>query len=240
MISCPSAQSPESLGKGRMTKSGGGPSGRRKAAGDQRRAPYERLKQAIISGELKPGEPLVEIPLADWCQVSRTPIREALTRLEQDGLARRTDRGLVVRESSPDEIMDLYEARIVLESKVAAVAAERRTTFDLFAMKRAEQKFDEALAEGDALAERNRDFHRSVWVASHNRALVDLLERLDMHLGRYPETTLRYPGRHEVAVQDHQSIVEAIEARDSDRASHLATEHFVAARDIRLKLWASD
>src|ERR1700754_1808293 len=88
-------------------------------ADDRQPTPYERLKQAILDGELVPGQQLVEISLAQWCQVSRTPIREALSRLEQDGLALRTDRGLVVRERSPEEILDIYDTRIVLEAMAA-------------------------------------------------------------------------------------------------------------------------
>ena len=69
--------------------------------------PYERLRQAIIEGDLRPGDQLVEVALAKWCQVSRTPIREALSRLEQDGLVARSDRGLVVLSRSAEEILDI-------------------------------------------------------------------------------------------------------------------------------------
>lgn len=213
----------------------------RKASGARRASPYERLKHAIMSGELVPGEQLVEIALAEWCQVSRTPIREALTRLEQDGLARRTERGLVVRESSPGEIMDIYEARIVLESKVAAVAALRHTPVDLIAMRRADERYARIEPQdANTLAERNRDFHRTIWKASHNEALVDMLERLDMHLGRYPMTTLAFPGRHETALEEHAAVVLAITDRDAERAADIASRHFTTARDIRLQLWEEE
>ena len=91
---------------------------------------YERLKNAIITGELGPGTHLVESSLARLCQVSRTPVREALTRLEQDGLVHQGARGLVVRERSPEEILDIYETRIVLEATAARLAAERHTALD--------------------------------------------------------------------------------------------------------------
>ena len=80
-----------------------GPS-RGRASTARQRGAYDRIRQAIVSGELRPGDPLVETALADWCQVSRTPIREALTRLEQDGIVVRTDRGLCVREDSPEDV----------------------------------------------------------------------------------------------------------------------------------------
>jgi len=214
---------------------------RRRTPTSRRIPPYERLKEAIMDGELVPGEQLVEQALAEWCQVSRTPIREALTRLEQDGLVRRSDRGLIVRESSPEEILDLYDTRIVLESKVAAVAAERRTAIDLLTMRRAAERVRRAESdEPRVIADRNREFHRSVWHASHNESLIDLLERLNLHLGRYPATTLSYPGRTETSHDEHTALIDAIDRRDADSASMLASKHFTAARDIRLKLWETE
>lgn len=204
----------------------------------RRTSPYELIKRAIMSGELLPGENLVELTLAEWCKVSRTPVREALTRLEQDGLVQRVDRGLVVRESSPDEILDIYDTRIVLESRAAAVAAERRTMIDLAAMHRTGDRVHQSDDDDPGeVAERNRDFHRTIWRASHNAPLIDLLERLNMHLGRYPATTLVYPGRAATSKLEHADLVDAIEARDIERAAEVATRHFTAARDIRLKLW---
>lgn len=200
-------------------------------------SPYELIKQAIMVGELQPGQPLVELALAGWYKVSRTPIREALTRLEQDGLAQRGDRGLIVRESTPEEILDLYETRIVLESKAASVAAERRTALDLVAMRRAAERVHRDGSEPHEVAERNRRFHRSIWQASHNASLIDLLERLNMHLGRYQETTLVYPGRATSSHSEHLELVDAIEDRDAARAAEIAARHFTTSRDIRLRLW---
>lgn len=205
---------------------------------ERRVAPYEMLKQAILRGELEPGQPLVETVLAAWCQVSRTPIREALTRLEQDGLVDRTDRGLVVRERSPEEIMDLYETRVVLEATVGRVAAERRSAHDIRVLRRLLAFCEEVDAsDPPATVAANQQFHRALWRASHNESLLDLLERLNLHLSRYPETTLSYPGRWEQACKEHAELVDAVEARDGDRAHDLAMQHFTEARDIRLRLF---
>lgn len=200
--------------------------------------PYEKIRQALISGELTPGQPLVESALADWCEVSRTPVREALTRLEQDGLINRTAKGLVVRERSPEEIMDLYETRIVLEESVARVAAERRNQVDLSNLRGAVARA-RALVKPDetTMVASNLEFHRAVWRASHNESLSDLLERLNLHLARYPATTLSHPGRWRQALKQHEAILAAIEARDGSTASAQAIDHFSVARDIRLKLW---
>lgn len=211
---------------------------RRPSPPERRVTPYEMLKQAILRGELEPGQPLVETALAAWCEVSRTPIREALTRLEQDGLVDRTDRGLVVRKRSPEEILDIYETRLALEATAGRMAAERRTAHDLRLLKRLLQRCDEISVKDSAgMAEINRQFHRAVWRASHNESLIDLLERLNLHLARYPETTLAHPGRWQAARREHARLVSAIEKRDGATAHDVALKHFTEARNIRLKLY---
>jgi DNA-binding GntR family transcriptional regulator len=207
-------------------------------ARDARLSPYEKIKAAILSGELAPGQPLVETSLATWCGVSRTPIREALRRLQQDGLVDRSERGMAVRERSPEEILDIYDTRLVLEAMAGRVAADRRTPYDLRTL-RLWLNRGEQVAAGDkaGMVEVNESFHAAVRRASHNESLIDVLERLNLHLARYPGTTLSSPGRWEAALHEHQELTEAIERRDSEAAHAIALAHFVAARDIRLRLF---
>jgi DNA-binding GntR family transcriptional regulator len=201
--------------------------------------PYERLLQEVLRGELLPGEALTEMALAERLQVSRTPIREALTRLEQDGLVKRTSRGMVVRERSPEEILDIYEVRILLEADAARLAAERRSNLDVFSLRRTAVDLEQMdTSDPDARAEANRDFHHAIWRAAHSEPIWDLLHRVDMHLARYPTTTLAYPGRWESSLTEHGLLVAAIEERDGEKAARVSTQHFTAARDIRLKLWS--
>lgn len=201
-------------------------------------SPYERLKAAILDGTLAPGSQLVESWAAQWCGVSRTPIREALTRLQQDGLLQRGDRGLVVRERSPEEILDIYEVRIVLETMAAGMAAERHTAFDRRRLQRLLKTTATVKADDSAeMFRANREFHNSVWLATHNEALVDLLTRLNLHLVRYPATTLSFPGRWERALREHAELIDALLQRDAARARLCAESHFTQARDIRLELW---
>ncbi|MEV7005113.1 GntR family transcriptional regulator [Streptosporangium sp. NPDC051022] len=204
---------------------------------DYRLAPYLGIKQAIVTGQLAPGEPLVELTLAGTYETSRTPIREALIRLEQDGLVVRGPHGLRVREITPEQILDLYDARITLESKAAAVAAERRTDNDLLLMRRTAERANREQSDARALGAANREFHRAVAGASHNETLIDLLERMNMQLGTYAITTLAYPGRHEVASEQHDALIAAIERRDAVEAGRLAAEHFNDARNIRMKMF---
>jgi DNA-binding GntR family transcriptional regulator len=198
--------------------------------------PYDRIRDAIVSGELAGGTPLTESALAAWCGVSRTPIREALLRLEQDGLVTRTERGPVVRSRTPEEILDIYEVRIGLEATAARSAALRRTDHDIRALRQALASADPTTRDPAEMVRANVAFHRLVWRAAHNEAVVDLLQRVELHLARYPETTLAYPGRWERACQQHAELLKAIEDRDADRAAAIAHQHFTEAREIRLKL----
>ena len=207
--------------------------------GRKKQSLYEALRNSIVAGEFEPGEPLTDLALADWYGVSRTPIREAMTRLEQDGLLARTDRGLAVPNRTPEDVLDLYDTRIALEATAARTAADRRTSHDMLELHRLANVVSEIPpTEPKELAASNAQFHRAIWKASRNNSLIDLLERLSMHLGRYPETTLSYPGRSERANDQHRRLVEAIEARDMALAAEVATEHFTESRDIRVKLWA--
>jgi DNA-binding GntR family transcriptional regulator len=208
-------------------------------ATSDRRSTYDALKQAILDSELPPGQPLVESALATWLEVSRTPVREALNRLEQDGLIQRTDRGLMVRERSPEEILDIYETRIALEALVGQVAAERRTQYDLRVLRRLVEQ-GEDVVDQDGRMEVNRAFHQAMWRASHNDSLIDLLARLNLHLARYPATTLSYPGRWPQAIAEHASLVDAVETRNGALAHEISHVHFTEARDIRLELWDLD
>lgn len=203
---------------------------------------YERIKHGILDGTFEPGSTLIETTVAEWCQVSRTPVREALSRLEHDGLVIRSDKGMTVRERTPDEILDLYDTRISLEVTAARFAAQRRTQMDQIRLERlcaAAEELDES-ASPVAMSDINRDFHRAVWLASRNQAVIDLLDRVNLHLMRYPMTTLKYPGRWRQALAEHRDLLDAIVQGDQERAMLASERHFTAARTIRLELWAGE
>jgi DNA-binding GntR family transcriptional regulator len=204
------------------------------------RTPYELIRDAIFDGTYEPGAPLVELTLAEQIGVSRTPIREALTRLQQDGLVERGGRGLVVRERSPEEILDIYEAREALETAVVKSAAHRRTLLDGVRIENAMRACEAAAPSTPEMVETNDQFHRAIWQASHNDALIRLLEQLRMHLARYPGTTLAYPGRWQEALEEHRAITAAIIDGDADKAGELSQLHFKHAGDIRVKLWETE
>jgi len=198
---------------------------------------YDQLKLEILNGHLEPGEKLVEASLAERLLVSRTPIREALTRLEHDGLTERRSRGYYVRERSAEEILDIYETRCVLEAMAGRVAAERRTDHDLRQLRWiADAGKSVDVEDQTALVEYNRRFHQAVWRAAHHETLLDLLQRLDLHVSRYSATTLTYPGRWAESLAEHEALLAAIERRDAAEAESVARGHFLKARDVRLAI----
>lgn len=199
--------------------------------------PYVRLREAIFLGDLKPGERLAENALAKQFNVSRTPIRQALTRLEQDGLVVRSGSGLTVRDQSPGEILDAYDLWVLLEAEVARVAADRRTSNDLLALEQAARRY-EGTGSDDARTRvlANRLFHHTVWQAAHHEALAYHLQRLEVQLGHSPRTTLVVPGRFEQSVDEHSRLVDAIRDREVNAAGDLAHEHFQNARALRVQI----
>jgi DNA-binding GntR family transcriptional regulator len=195
---------------------------------------YQRMRDDIVAGAWDDA-PLVELALAARYGTSRTPVREALRRLEQDGLVERRERSLRVRARSPEEILEIYDVRIVLEGLAAQAAAQHAGPLDLARLRRAAAAM-RAADPGDAAA--NRAFHEALWTAGHSSTLQDLLGRLQDHLRRYPESTLRSAERWETALAEHDELVERIAARDTEGARALAERHMTEARDLRLAMFA--
>lgn len=198
---------------------------------------YERLRTAIMNGEMRPGTPLVETAMAKAFGVSRTPVREALRHLEQDGIVQRVGRQLVVRVTTPEEVLEIYDCRVVLEGMAAQWAARHRTDYDLALLERSltlmAQQQDRTPVE---MVRTNQIFHDQLWISSHNSTLCDLLDRLEVHIRRYPEPTVSQPGRWETAMAEHRAILDAIRQRDAELAGQLSSAHMTASRDLRLQM----
>lgn len=202
---------------------------------------YVQLKQEILTGVLRPGAALNETDLAERYGVSRTPVREALMRLDHDRVVERQRRGYQVRVVSPEEILEIYEARSIIEGAAAAAAAERHTATDRVRISAANNRYQE-LDDTDPVArvQANVDFHASIWAASHNRAFADLLERLNLQFLRFPNTTLTYPGRWDKSKKEHQELTDAILRRQPTLASELARLHTDAAGNVRAQIWEDE
>lgn len=198
---------------------------------------YHQLLEEVLEGDLRPGEILVETALGKRFGVSRTPIREALRMLEQDGVLERVNRGMRVRQTSSEEVLEIYGVRAILEAAAARDAASRRTDYDLATLDRIFRTMAEAkTATPQEMATINRSFHRAIWQAAGNRTLADLLERLAVHLRRYPATTYLRSGRWEEALEEHRQLLEAIRDKDPDTAAEVAESHMHAARDVRIDM----
>ncbi|WIV43733.1 MULTISPECIES: GntR family transcriptional regulator [Glutamicibacter] len=203
-------------------------------------AVHAQLKDDLLQGAFQPGDALREVALAERFGVSRTPVREALTRLLHEGLLERRARGLFVKEIDPEQIMQVYDLRILLEGQAAQEAASVRTEVDLMRLQALVDR-DRSLAEPDDATRlaTNIEFHRALWRAAHNPVLEDLLERLATHQIHAPSSTLSIGSRWADSLDEHQCIVDNVRERDSAKASGLIQAHMATAKALRLKMFAN-
>lgn len=197
---------------------------------------YEVLREAIVDGTYRPGTVLLETTISKEYGVSRTPAREALTRLTQEGLMERVRRGYQVRVLGVDEIIDIYDARIALESTAASLAAERRTSTDIEML---DMLLEGRLSDDDshAQANLNKQWHQTVVEASHNATIVRLTEDLRTRLQIYRrgyETERAQLGDNQHELTEHRVIVEAIRARDARTAHDAMAAHLKHGQQLRL------
>jgi len=199
---------------------------------------YQLILDAIDGGELPGGARLIETELAERFGVSRTPVREALKRLEAQGVAAAQGRRLVVASLDHDQLGELYEVRGVVEGLAARLAA-RHAAPEEIAVLRGMVEADRALAgRPGELARANKRFHRQLHRASHNRYLDQMLQGMRRSLALLSTTSLSAPGRGAESVAEHDAIIRAIEARDEDAAEAAARRHISNAYVSRLKVIA--
>lgn len=186
---------------------------------------FESLREAIILGRLKPGERLMEIQLAEEMGVSRTPVREAIRKLELEGFVVMVPRkGAYVAGVSVKDIADVFEVRSALEGLAAGLASERITDEE---MEELEKAILQISGEEDILTVVKGDslFHEIIYKASRNQRLTQIITHLQEQINRFRLTSLSVPGRLKIAVGEHKKIVEAITSRNVDLANRLASEH---------------
>ncbi|MFY9323791.1 MAG: GntR family transcriptional regulator [Syntrophomonadaceae bacterium] len=189
---------------------------------------FDALREAIINGTLKPRERLMEIQLAEELGVSRTPIREALRKLELEGFIVMVPRkGAYVADISFKDIADVFEIRAALEALAAGLAAERITDEELEEMERLVAEKAEAISgyDMDRLIRVDTLFHDAIYKASRNQRLTNIINNLREQIQRYRTTSLAYPGRMKRSLEEHRGIVEAIQSRDPQIAQQVAREH---------------
>lgn len=202
-------------------------------------AQYRLLRRRLVTGALPPGTLLLETSIATENGVSRTPVRDALARLEQDGFVRRAPRGYRVRERTPEEVIDVYNVRISLEALAASLAAERHTLFDLTRLQQIHSE-SQTCHDPGRLAELSVAFHSTVSTAAHNVTLEETLGRLNGLMAVYGARGFNHPESNDLIQREHGALLDAIEKRDSDRAQAEATTHLHRVRDTRVKAMLED
>lgn len=189
---------------------------------------YQHLRRAVLGGEIAPGERLGEAELGQRLGVSRTPIREALMRLTQDGLLlAEANKGVRVRTVTAQEARDTYAVREELDGLAAALAAQQHTASDAGALRRALSTLEAAQGGGQDYREQTRldlAFHRAVTHAAHNAALSDLALDLEQRVALIKHQTRTY-NAHPQTQGQHAAILHAVLARDAQAAREAARQH---------------
>lgn len=191
------------------------------------------LRQAILQGQLAPGERLTETQLAEQLGISRTPLREALRQLQSEGLVRRDHNGnLFVATVDAGEIESLYQCRIALERVSASLAARRAEEDGLSRMRQAIDEAGKAASEGDVvgLLHHNIRFHREIAQTANNRWVLRLLEQVWVQMPLFRASVLSVPQEQREILAEHVQILERIAARDPDGAAEAMEEHLL--RDL--------
>ena len=197
---------------------------------------YSLILDAIDMGEFRPGDRLVESDLADRFGVSRTPIREALQRLETQSLLTRDGRSLIVSSLDHNHLAELYVVRAELEGLAANLAARHATSEEVRVLRDMVESDRTLMGNPSAMSRANRRFHKQIHLASHNRYLVQQLDLVHRSMALMASTSLAAVGRDEDALREHDAIVSAIEAGDCNAAGAALHDHISKAFVTRLKL----
>ena len=197
---------------------------------------YKLILKAIDQGEYKPGDRLVESDLAVKFEVSRTPIREALQRLETQSLLTRDGRSLIVSSLDHNQLAELYAVRAELEGLAASLAARHATDEEICVLQDMVEADRALIGDPSGLARANRRFHKQIHLASHNRFLVQQLDMVHRTMALMATTSLAAVGRDADALAEHDAIVSAIAAHDAQAASKALKDHISKAFVTRLKL----
>jgi len=196
---------------------------------------YSLILEAIDVGVYKPGDRLVESELADRFGVSRTPIREALQRLETQSLLTRDGRSLIVASLDHNQLAELYVVRSELEGLAARLAARHATDEEVRLLRSMIEEDARLLNDPQALSRANRRFHKQIHLASHNRYLVQQLDLVHRSMALLASTSISVAGRGERTLEEHSAIVEAIASGDGDTAYIALKEHISRAFETRLR-----
>ncbi|MCI8789536.1 MAG: GntR family transcriptional regulator [Lachnospiraceae bacterium] len=204
---------------------------------------FNTLRQAILIGELKPGERLMELHLADRLGVSRTPVREAIRRLELEGLVTMIPRkGAEVARITEKSMSDVLEVRRTLDALCAELACDRITPESLAALKKACDHFEQCVGTHDAkkIAEADVSLHDIIVEATGNQRLIQMVHNLSEQMYRYRFEYIKDSSQHDTLVKEHRIIYQSIVDKDKDTAAaaarlHIDNQKKAIIRQIRLE-----
>ena len=199
---------------------------------------FKTLRQAILTGEFMPGERRMEISLAKRLGVSRTPVREAIRKLELEGLVIMIPRkGAAVARITVSDLKDVLEVRCHLEEFAASLACERIDDEEIQELKLALKAFEDAIEEKNLklIAERDVEFHDVIFKATKNKRLLQIINNLREQIYRYRIEYIKDFDYHEVLVKEHRQIVETILHGDKEAASRIMRTHIYNQETIVIK-----
>ena len=189
---------------------------------------FNTLRQAILRGELKPGERLMDIQLANKLGVSRTPIREALRKLELEGLVNMVPRkGAEVADITEKSLRDVLEVRKALEELSVQLACEKITEEEIEELKRVAERFKDTLDDQDVtkIAEADVAFHDVIYTATDNQKLILLLNNLREQMYRYRVEYLKKEEAYPQLIAEHEELIDNISKRNKEEATRIMCEH---------------
>jgi DNA-binding GntR family transcriptional regulator len=195
---------------------------------------YERLRSSILSGRMGPAERLTEEHLAEQMGVSRTPVREALHKLESEGLITALEtRGFIVSSDSREEVEELFEIRSILEGYALRVISQEISEQDLERLNGFIEKAEEALGRGRIhdVFNWNTQFHDILHgLVSEKKRLYDLMVTMRKYVLRYRKDTLQYPDGGKRTLEGHRRILLALRLRDPDLCERVMRDHIQEAK----------
>lgn len=189
---------------------------------------FKTLRQAILTGELQPGERLMEITLANRLGVSRTPVREAIHKLEQEGLViMMPRRGAQVAQITKKDLIEVLEVRLGLEEMAVRFACERMTDGQFTELCQAADEFSAAIERNDltALAQADEKFHSLICRATGNDCLCSITNNLREQMYRYRIEHLKNHDARKNLDGEHKAICAALEKRDAEKARAILYSH---------------
>ena len=194
---------------------------------------FERLEQEILCGKYPRGEILTETRLCSELGVSRTPIREALHRLQQEHLVEESGKGTVVLGITRDDLLDIMEVRLRIEGMAAARAAVRITEEELRTLRETVelQEFYLHKKDSEQIKSMDSQFHTLIYRYSGSTVFYDTLTPLHNKVQRYRKAAVENAGRAEESVREHRAVMEAIAAHDAAEAERLMLQHTRNAKE---------